>query len=121
MLLMIIAVFDQSTMIKTSFNGLECNMTGHCTRGLYFHSPSDSENMTHPLVQYPTILHSKPLNNIYLPEGVCETLIKLYPFNNILSFVDLQGFSPSLSRVVSVSPSTSPTQVIYPIACIKIQ
>ena len=41
-------------------------MAGHCTRGLYFHSPSARENMTHPLVQYPAILHSTPLNNIYL-------------------------------------------------------
>ena len=41
-------------------------MAGHCTRGLYFHSPSARENMTHPLVQYPAILHSKPLNNIYV-------------------------------------------------------
>ena len=40
-------------------------MAGHCAHGLYFHSPSDRENMTHPLVQYPAILHSKPLNNIY--------------------------------------------------------
>ena len=23
-----------------------------------------SENMTHPLVQYPAVLHSKPLNNL---------------------------------------------------------
>ena len=34
--------------IKTSFNGWECNMAGHCTRGLYFHSPAACENTVPP-------------------------------------------------------------------------
>ena len=52
-------------------------MAGHCNHGLYFHSPSDPENMTHTLVQYPAILHSKPLNNIYLLVCLSNTEIQL--------------------------------------------
>ena len=52
--------------IKTSFNSLKCNMAGYCTRGLHFNSPATHEYMTCPLMQYPAILHSKPLNNMYL-------------------------------------------------------
>ena len=47
-------------------------MAGHViwlrysTRGLYFHLPAARENMTRPLMEYPAILHSHPLNNIYI-------------------------------------------------------
>ena len=55
--------FGFSIIINLSLHEEECNMVRHCTCGLYF-TRRWLVKYKSPLVQYLTILHSTPCNNI---------------------------------------------------------